>query len=429
MNQGNRMINWMHDLWDYPRSITGHGVRSTLKYLKGINSELEVHSYKSGTKVFDWKIPYEWNIYNAYIEHESGERFAELSESNLHILGYSLPLNKRISLDRLLPHIYIQPDNPDVIPYVTSYYADNWGFCMSENDKNKLPCGEYKVVIESEKKPGNMELADLIIQGKKSEEIFFSTYICHPSMANNELSGPVLSSALIQYIKAEYPESLYTYRFAFLPETIGSITYLSEHLDILQKRVVCGFNLSCVGDDRAYSHVESRLGNNLADNALKASLIDLSNVVEYSFLERGSDERQYCSPGVDLPFCGFSRTKYGEYPEYHTSADNFDVVTASGLQGSFDVMKSIIDAFEMKLFPKINVKCEPHLSKYGLRNTVSHKNILDDIHTRSDFIAYSDGKHSLFDISNKIKKNLDLVIAEATLLEKHGLITLFDVQQ
>jgi len=423
MFDGVQMIQWMQNLWDYPRSLTGHGTRETLKYLKSINPDLKIHSFQSGMKIFDWEIPYEWNIYNAYIEHESGKKFAEFINNNLHILGYSTPCDMHLSLSELLPYIYTQPDQPDVIPYVTSYYNDNWGFCMSDNDKQELPDGNYHVVVDAEKGPGTLELADLVIKGESSNEIFFSTYVCHPSMANNELSGPVLSSALIQYIKSKYNKSKYTYRFVFLPETIGSITYLSQNLKELKKNVICGFNLSCVGDERAYSHIKSRMGDTLADNALKSALIGLDNVSTYSFLERGSDERQYCSPGVDLPVCGFSRTKYGEYPEYHTSADNFNVVTADGLNGALDVIKSIIDAFEVNLYPKTNILCEPQLGKRNLYPTVSQKNTYADISTRMDFLAYADGKHSVFDISNKIKKNIKLVTNEAIILEREGLIS------
>jgi len=426
MVEGNNMIQWMKDMWLYPRSLTGYGTRKTLEYLKDINPELNIHSFKSGLKVFDWEIPDEWNIYDAYIEHESGQKFAEFSKNNLHILGYSNACNMEVTLSELLPHIYTQPDQPDVIPYVTSYYEDRWGFCMSENDKQKLPDGKYRVIIDATKGAGSLELADLIINGQSNKEIFFSTYVCHPSMANNELSGPVLASALIQYIKTEYPNPQHTYRFVFAPETIGSIIYLSEHIQLLKENVICGFNLSCVGDERAYSYIESRMGNTLADSALHAAMIDLDNVKKYSFLDRGSDERQYCAPGVDLPFCGFCRTKYEEFPEYHTSADNFDVVTSEGLEGSFNVMKSIIDAFEMKLYPKIVVKCEPQLGKRGLRPTISQKGHNDNANMRADFIAYSDGKHSLFDISIKIKRKLSKVISEALILKQNNLITLDD---
>ncbi len=421
---GSTMIKWMKDLWDYPRSITGHGTSRTLDYLKGINPDLNIHLFESGAKVFDWVIPDEWNIYDAYIEHESGERFAEIINNNLHILGYSLPCDMQLSLDELLPHIYTQPDQPDVIPYVTSYYAENWGFCMSDNDKKRMPDGQYHVVIDAKKSPGYLQLADLIIKGKSSKEVFFSTYVCHPSMANNELSGPVLSTALIQYIKHTYKNPKYTYRFVFVPETIGSIAYLSQNLKELKDNVICGFNLSCVGDNRAYSHIESRMGNTLADKALKSALIGLDNTKKYSFLDRGSDERQYCSPGVDLPLCGFSRSKYGEYPEYHTSADNFDVVEPDGLNGSFSVMKTIVDAFEASLFPQINIKCEPQLGRRGLRPNLSQKGFLGNINTRSDFIAYADGNHSLFDISNKINTNLRLVLDEVYTIGEHGLLDL-----
>ena len=416
------MIQWMKDLWNYPRSLTGHGTRSTINYLRNINPELITHSFKSGTKVFDWEVPDEWNFYNAYIEHETGKKFAETKNNNLHVLGYSTPCNISLSLDKLLPNIYTQPDQPNVIPYVTSYYSNNWGFCMSENDKNNMPDGKYRVVIDSKKSPGVLELADLVIKGESDKEIFFSTYICHPSMANNELSGPVLSTALIQYIKSKYKKTKYTYRFVFVPETIGSIAYLSRNLEKLKNNVICGFNLSCVGDNRGYSHIESRMKNTLADRALKSALIGLNNVKTYSFLERGSDERQYCAPGIDLPFCGFCRTKYGEYPEYHTSADNFNVVVPEGLDGSFDVMKTIIDAFETNLFPSINVKCEPQLSRRNLRSNISQKGCYEDISLRSNFITYADGSHSIFDIANKINRNLRQVLNEARIIGKSGLL-------
>jgi aminopeptidase-like protein len=420
---GEKMIKWMRDMWDYPRSLTGHGTRKTLEYLKNINQDLNIHSFKSGTKVFDWTIPDEWNIYDAYIEHESGRRFAEFSKSNLHVLGYSIPCDKEILLPELLLHIYTDLDQPDVIPYVTSYYKNGWGFCMSENDKKKLPDGKFRIIIDSTIKPGTMELADLLIKGGNRKEIFFSTYVCHPSMANNELSGPVLSTALIQYIKEKYSNPQYSYRFVFAPETIGSIAYLSKNLKHLQEKVICGFNLSCVGDERGYSHIKSRIGVSLADKALQAAFIGLDNVTTYSFLERGSDERQYCSPGVDLPLCGFSRTKYEKYPEYHTSADNFDVVTANGLSESFDVMKSVIDAFEVGLFPKATVVCEPQLGRRNLYPKIGQKGNLRDVKTRMDILAYADGQHSIFDISKKIGKNINLIVSEIMILKEHKLIS------
>jgi len=427
VTEGQKMIGWMKDMWDFPRSLTGHGVVNTLNYLKLLNSEMEIHKFSTGEKVGDWLVPEEWNIYEAYLEHESGARFAEFTENNLHVVGYSEPCNIQLELVELLPHIHTLPNQPDVIPYVTSYYNKTWGFCMSENDKKQLPNGQYKVVIDSTIENGSLLLADMLLQGKLDKEVLFSTYICHPSMANNELSGPVLSAALAQYIKSKYPDSLYSYRFVFVPETIGSIAYISSNLERLKQKVICGVNLSCVGDERSYSHVESRLGGTLADKAIMAALKGLDNARYYPFLERGSDERQYCAPGIDLPFAGFCRTKYMEYPEYHTSADNFDVVTAEGLEGSLDVMMSIIDAFEVGLYPKIRTLCEPQLGARGIYPLVSQKGRIPDARRRLDFIAYSDGNHSLFDIALKLGENLSLINDEAKLLKSHELITVSDV--
>ena len=425
MNTGEKMLIWMKELWDIPRSITGKGTYNTLQYFTKIHNKIKILSYPSGRHAFDWTIPDEWNIEDAYIEHESGQRFAEFARNNLHILGYSLPCDCYLSLEELLPHIYTQPDQPELIPYVTSYYKDRWGFCMSEKERQGLPKGNYHVVINAVKKPGMLNMGELLLQGQLKKEIFFSTYICHPSMANNELSGPVLSLAIADYIKTHYNKPYYSYRFVFVPETIGSLAYMSDHLDKLKEKVICGFNLSCVGDERAYSHIQSRSGNSLADNALSASLIDLPNVITYSFLERGSDERQYCAPGIDFPLCGFCRSKYGEYPEYHTSADNFDLVTALGLQGSFNVIKSIIDTFEFGLYPKFTVKGEPQLGKRGLYPTLSQKGTYTDIKTRMDFLAYADGQHSLFDIAKIIGKNLELVTREAKIMAQHNLVKIF----
>ena len=417
------MIKWMKDLWIFPRSLTGHGNKKTLEYLKKINPKLKIYFSKSGKKVYDWVIPDEWNINDGYIKHSSGRKFAEFKKHNLHILGYSNSIKAKLPLSKILDHIYTEPSQPNDIPYVTSYYEDRWGFCMSENQKKKLPKGTYEVLIDSTKKPGKFYYADLLIKGKSKKEIFFSTYICHPSMANNELSGPVLSSALIKYINNKYTKTKYSYRFVFLPETIGSIVYINKNFKLLQKNMIAGFNLSCVGDNRQYSYIPSRHGNRISDQAIKAALQKLKNVKYYSFLDRGSDERQYCSPGVDLPVAGFCRTKYGEYPEYHTSADNFNVVTKKGLAGSFNVMKSIIDSFEEGLYPLAKFKCEPNLGKRNLYPTISKKNNLNKIlATRLDLIAYSDGKMNLFEISLKIKKRIDLVLKELKILKENNLI-------
>lgn len=410
VNEGQEMYDFVCKILPYCRSLTGEGVRQTLNDLRefitqGGGPELQVFEVPSGTKAFDWTVPREWKIREAYIEDEAGNHIIDMKDNNLHVLGYSTPVDKWVSLDELKEHIYTQPDQPDCIPYVTSYYKERFGFCMSENMKDSLPEGKYHMYIDSELFDGVLNYAEIVIPGETDEEVFFSTYFCHPSMANNECSGPALSGELVKYIMS-LPQRRYTYRFVYVPETIGSITYLSqgEHLSKLQKSMVAGFNLSCVGDNRDYSIVESRHANTLADRVLKNVLhYHTDNKYStYSFLKRGSDERQYNAPGVDLPVVGFCRSKFGEYPEYHTSADDLSLVSPEGLQGAYDVIKQVIDVLEMNQRYQVQVLCEPQLGKRGLYPTTSQKGSYDKVKAMVDFIAYADGKTDLIDISDKI---------------------------
>lgn len=417
------MVAWAREIYPFPRSLTGDGLRQTLSFFESMHSEYERLFFSSGENVFDWTVPKEWKITDAWIEHiGSGTRFAEFKKNHLHVLGYSSPVDQVLSKDELLSHIYTQPDQPDLIPYVTSYYKERWGFCLSENQKNNLPDGQYHVFIASDLFNGHLEMSHALIRGSTENELFFSSYVCHPSMANNEISGPVLLNALMGFIKDNFPKPRYSYRFLLAPETIGSLAYLSRHLDDLRKKVRCGYVLSCVGDERAYSHIQSRHGNSMADKVLQSALFGLKNVKTYNFLKRGSDERQYCAPGIDLPICGFCRSKYAEYPEYHTDADDFSVVTSKGLQGAFDVMKNIITAFEMGIYPETQVRGEPQLGKRGLYPTLSQKNQYADIRTRMDFLAYADGKADIFDIVRYIEKPLAAVLSEFRTLRDNGLV-------
>jgi aminopeptidase-like protein len=339
-------------------------------------------------------------------------------------MGYSEPVNKILSRNELLKKIHSHPFDKTAIPYVTSYYKRNWAFCMSTEQVESLPDGNFRVFIDSEHQDGDLCLQEAVIKGSSEKEIFFSSYLCHPSMANNELSGPVLLSKLMDYVKS-FENSFYTYRFVLLPETIGSIAYLSMRQDLLKKNVVCGYNLTCVGDERAYSHVESRYGNNLSDIALRSALKNLPNVINYSFLERGSDERQYCAPGIDLPLCTFCRSKFGKYPEYHSSKDDFSIVTEKGLAGSFEVMKTIIDCFEFGLFPRIKVLGEPQLGKRGLYpNTSVLHNGVRPAELRMNIIAYCDGQATIFDIASRLDVSVQVVLEELKLLKSHDLISL-----
>ena len=430
VNEGQEMYDFICKIFPYCRSLTGEGVRQTLNDLRefitqGGGPELQVFEVPSGTKAFDWTVPREWKIREAYIEDEAGNHVIDMKDNNLHVLGYSTPVDKWVSLDELKEHIYTQPDQPDCIPYVTSYYKERFGFCMSENMKNSLPEGKYHMYIDSELFDGVLNYAEIVIPGETDEEVFFSTYFCHPSMANNECSGPALSGELVKYVMS-LPQRRYTYRFVYVPETIGSITYLSqgEHLSKLQKSMVAGFNLSCVGDNRDYSIVESRHADTLADRVLKNVLhYHTDNKYStYSFLKRGSDERQYNAPGVDLPVVGFCRSKFGEYPEYHTSADDLSLVSPEGLQGAYDVMKQVIDVLEMNQCYQVQVLCEPQLGKRGLYPTTSQKGSYGKVKAMVDFIAYADGKTDLIDISDLIGVSADKLSKIAEKLVKGKVI-------
>lgn len=280
----------------------------------GDAENFRLYEVRSGTKAFDWTVPKEWEIRDAYIEAENGERFAQFTENCLHIMGYSVPVDKWMEYEELEENIYTQPGQKDIIPYVTSYYKERFGFCMSEDEKNRLKPGKYHVYIDSKLFDGSLTYADIVFPGEVEDEILFSTYSCHPSMANDNCSGLVLSAELAKYIK-QMEHRHYTYRFVFAPETIGIIVYLSQcdRLEKLKKNTIAGYTFSCVGDDGDYSIINTRKGNTLADRALMNVMAYSEKMAgsfkRYPYLERGSDERQYNSPGVEMPVAGFCRTK------------------------------------------------------------------------------------------------------------------------
>ena len=421
---GNKIYKLAKKIFPIYRSITGNGVRETLRCLQQICPYLQIHEVPSGTKVFDWEVPLEWNISEAYIENEQGERIVDFANNNLHVVGYSQPIDQWVMREELDQYLYTQPEQPDVIPYVTSYYAPRSGFCMSENQKKQLPDGNYHMVIDSGFKKGSLTYGEIVLPGETEEEVFFSTYVCHPSMANNEVSGPCINIYLADMI-SKMKSHRYTYRFVFIPETIGSITYISTHLEQMKKNIKAGFVITCVGDDNAYSYVESRKGNTLADKALTQVLKYYApEYKQYSYLYRGSDERQYCSPGVDLPVCVFCRSKFHEYKEYHTSADNLDFISPEGLGNAYEVLKQVVLALEYNYKYKMTVCCEPQLGKRGLYPTVSQKGTYADVKTLQNFIAYADGENDLFEISDKIDASVERLIPIAERLLKEQLITI-----
>lgn len=401
------MHELMRELFPICRSITGNGVRETLSIIQK-HVPINIHEVPSGTKVFDWEVPKEWNVRDAYVMDDKGNKIIDFKKNNLHLVGYSTPINMRISLAELNEHLYSLEDQPDAIPYITSYYKERWGFCLTHEQRMKLEDtgGGYKAVIDSELKDGYLTYGELIIPGELDEEIFLSTYVCHPSMANNELSGPVLATYLAKWIMTK--KRRYTYRIIFIPETIGSITYLSRHHEEMKEKIIAGYNLTCVGDDKNYSYLASRQGDSISDRvAINILSSNQPDYVSYSFLDRGSDERQYCSPGIDLPIATIMRTKYGEYPEYHTSLDDLELVTASGLQGSYDIYTQCLTLLENNHKYKIKCLGEPQLGKRGLYPTLSTKESGELVRDMMDFIAYADGTRDLVDISNLIKVPVD----------------------
>lgn len=394
------MYELIKQLFPINRSITGNGTRETLKILQQ-HIPIKIHEVPTGTKVFDWTVPKEWNIKDAYVMDEKGNKIIDFKKNNLHIVGYSVPINKTVNLSELQEHLYSRLDQPEAIPYVTSYYKERWGFCVAHKDRELLKEGEYKVFIDSELKDGSLVYGELIIPGESEKEVFLSTYVCHPSMANNELSGPAVTTFLTKWI-LEKPRK-YTYRIIFIPETIGSITYLSRNLEAMKKNIVAGFNVTCVGDNRTYSYLSTRNGGTYADKiALNILSSKHPDFIKYSFLNRGSDERQYNSAGIDLPVCCVMRSKYGEYPEYHTSLDNLDVVSPEGLAGAYNVLVECLWLIENNRKYKINCLGEPQLGKRGLYPTISTRFSVDEVRKMMDFIAYADGENDLIDISNKI---------------------------
>ena len=408
-------------LFPLNRSLTGEGVRQTFKILSEYMPDLNLHEVPTGTSCFDWEVPEEWSITEAYIEGPDGRKIVDFATNNLHVVGYSIPVDQTLSLEELQTKLHSIEHMPDAIPYVTSYYKDDWGFCISDRQRKILEPGKYRAFVDSEKKSGHMTYGDLLVPGKSKEEVLISTYICHPSMANNELSGPVVATFLAEWINSF--DTQYSYRFVFVPETIGSIYYISENLHHLKDNVIAGFVLTCIGDDRTYSYLPSRKGNTLADRAAKHALKHIfPEFIEYSFLDRGSDERQYCSPGVDLPVASILRSKYHEYDEYHTSLDNLDFVTPSGLLGGLTALKRSIEAIEKNKTYRVTQYCEPQLGKRNLYPNLSKANNYATIEDRMNLLAYSDGTVDLLEIATLLNRPIWELCSEVDVLCDAGLL-------
>ena len=395
------------------RSLTGKGNEITLSIIKKTLGKLKIIKFHSGKKVFDWKIPEEWNVSDAYVLDKFKKKIIDFKKNNLHLVGYSTPQkNKILTKKNFFKHLHTLPNQINAIPYVTSYYKKYWGFCVSEKTKKLFNSkyskkDKFKILIKTSfNNRGKMLVGEYYIKGKSPQEILISTYICHPSLANDNLSGILVSLSLISHFKKikNLKKSL---RFVFLPETVGAIAYLSKNLDILKKNVIGGYNLTCLGNEAHHSYIPSKYKVSPSDRALISSYKSLKlKAKKYSFLERGSDERQYNSPGVDLPVTTVFRSKFGKFKEYHTSLDNFDFLSYKALDGSFKVLKKSIETLVGNKYPKSKVLGEPFMSKRGMYPTISKKNNVYISGKLLDFLQYSDGKNDLSSISKLIKLNM-----------------------
>ena len=407
----------------YPicRSITGNGVRETL-HLLARHIPLKMHEVPTGTQAFDWTVPREWNICDAYIKDTSGRRVVDFRHSNLHVVGYSTPVRTMLSLDELKKHIFTLPNQPDLIPYRTSYYADFWGFCMAHNDLLELADGEYEVMIDASLTDGSLTYGEYLHRGATEEEVLLSAHSCHPSLANDNCSGLAL---LAHFAKSLAPrQTRYSYRFLFAPGTIGAISWLARNESTVD-RIKHGLVVSCVGDGGGPTYKKSRRGDALIDRAMthvlrhaspKASILDFSPY--------GYDERQYCSPGFDLPVGLFQRSQFGKFPEYHTSADNLDFIRPEHLQTSYQMLASTIDIIENdRKLVNLNPKCEPQLGRRGLYTAIGGDK---DAPAKSMALLWvlnlSDGRHSLLDIAERAGIPFARIREAAELLSAHGLL-------
>jgi aminopeptidase-like protein len=417
--------NYLQKLWPINRSLTGDGNRDTINILKEI-ADIQIYETPSGTSCFDWVVPPEWNVQEAWIKDINGNEIINFKNNNLHLLGYSEPFNGKLNYDELAAHLYTKPSQPDAIPYLTSYYQRRWGFCMSYNEFQKLDKNTiYEVFIDSNfNENGGMTWGEAIIPGKTNKEIFISTYICHPSMANDVISGMLGAAMLYKKLK-ERGNLNFTYRFIWIPETIGSINYLAIKGAQLKENMLAGFVLTCLADNADFTYKRSRekesYTNKIVERVIKTKQIKCK--VE-DFWPGGSDERQYCSPGFNLPVGSLMRTRYEKFPEYHTSADNLEFISAEALEKTIELYLNIIAEIENNpVYISQNPNCEPLLGKRGLYPTLgAQEKYPEYIDAMMWILNLCDGKNDLKMIAEEAEISLDLIEEIADKLETEGLI-------
>lgn len=423
MTAGEELYKLVAELYPICRSITGDGVRRTLEIVDREIGGLEVSEVPTGTQVLDWTVPREWNVRDAWVADAAGERVIDFQASNLHLVSYSVPARATMSLGELKEHLFILPDQPDLVPYRTSYYAERWGFCASQRLVDSLPQGDYEVCVDSTLADGHLTYGEHLVEGQTSDEVLVSCHVCHPSLANDNLSGIAVASRLARLL-GEGPRPRYSYRFLFIPGTIGSITWLARNQDRVD-RIRHGLVLSGVGDPGGFTYKRSRRGDAEIDRAV-AHVLGRSGrphrVVDFS--PYGYDERQFCSPGFDLPVGRLSRTEFATYPEYHTSADDLDLVSPAQLQDSLEVCREVVAVLEgNRRYRNLSPKGEPQLGKRGLYGSIGGRSDAEERQMAMLWVLnQSDGGRSLLDVAERSGLSLSLLAEVAGLLEEAGLL-------
>jgi aminopeptidase-like protein len=417
---GEELHAFATDLYPICRSITGDGIRQTLQYIAG-RIPLEVSEVASGTSVFDWTVPKEWNIRDAYIKAPDGTKVIDLQSSNLHVLNYSVPIHARMPLSELKAHLFTLPDRPDWIPYRTSYYQENWGFCLAHHQMLALQEGEYEVCIDSTLEDGHLTYGECYLRGRTEEEVLISCHACHPSLANDNLSGLSVATALAQSLVGR--DLRYSYRFVFIPGTIGAITWLARNTEAA-RRVRHGLVLTCIGDAGGFHYKKSRRGDAEIDRAAAHVLRHYSESPEIlDFSPYGYDERQYCSPGFNLAVGCLMRSVWGSFPEYHTSADNLDFIRPLQLAESLRVCTALVDVLENnQKYCNQNPYCEPQLGRRNLYRSTGGAAVGSEISARLWVLNFSDGQHSLLDIAERSGLPFAVISDAAELLSEAGLL-------
>jgi len=418
---GQELHRFAADLYPICRSITGAGIRRTLALIQE-RIPLQIFEVPTGTPVFDWTVPKEWNIRDAYIKDSRGNRVVDFRQCNLHVLNYSTPVRATMPLTELKAHLFTLPENPDWIPYRTSYYQENWGFCLSHNQMLALEDGDYEVCIDSSLEDGHLTYGECYLPGRSSDEVLISCHACHPSLANDNLSGLTVAAFLAQFLSGR--DLRYSYRFLFIPGTIGAITWLARNRENAG-RIRHGLVLTCIGDAGGFHYKKSRRGNAEIDRAAAHVLRQYGESPEIlEFSPYGYDERQYCSPGFNLPVGCLMRSVWASFPEYHTSADNLDFVRPAALGGSLRACAAILDVLENNLrYRNLNPYCEPQLGRRNLYHATGGDSVGAEISARLWVLNFSDGEHSLLDIAERSGLPFSALSDAAELLSQNGLLS------